>query len=238
MKIFWGAVGALLVFALGATMTGADKMTTSSAHTYMVVKKQTRMVYFVGDSITVGVGLHAATLSRDRWPARARNILCGHSCTQTRVIGHAGQCLLIPARCFYPIPLVDTFRTQVLGATPKPTAVVVEIGVNDLANVSDLQMQASYRKLVSWGRARGVRVLIGTIPPTNARWPYHDVMAAQQKRMNDWIRATWPNDHVDFARKLEAADGTLWQAYDSGDGLHPNAFGVMRMADAVIGKGL
>ncbi|WP_254185352.1 hypothetical protein [Nocardioides panacis] len=63
-------------------------------------------------------------------------------------------------------------------------------------------------------------------------------MQDQRLRVNDWIRSEWPTTHIDFARRLEGADHTLDPQYDSGDGIHPNAFGAMRMADATAGKGL
>ncbi|QWZ08043.1 hypothetical protein KRR39_22310 [Nocardioides panacis] len=126
--------------------------------------KAPRMLYMVGDSLTAGRGIAPASRLRDRWPSRARNLLCGYRCTQTRAIGHPGQCLATPG-CIYPQTLLETFGPEVLRARPAPSAVIVEIGVNDLAHLTDAQYRADYRKLVKRGAARGIRVYVATIPP-------------------------------------------------------------------------
>ena len=232
----------VVAFLLGAATCGLVVITTAgSNHEPARVDpgpvEPARMLYLVGDSITAARGIAPASRSRDGWPSRARNLLCGYRCTQTRVIGHTGQCLAKPG-CYYPQTLLETFGPEVIQARRAPTEVVVEIGVNDLAHLTDAQYQAGYRKLVAMGAAHGIRVYIGTIPPTNTNWPWHAALQDQRLRINDWIRSEWPTTHIDFARRLEGTDHTLEPQYDSGDGLHPNAFGALRMADATAGKGL
>jgi lysophospholipase L1-like esterase len=251
-----GITTVLLAFVLGATLSASAIIATTSPDTTTgpttpaspktPASPETpaspdtgpaRMLYLVGDSITVGLGMAPEVRPRDAWPARARNLICGYGCTQTRVVGHTGQCLAKPA-CYYPQTLLETFAPEVLDARPAPTEVVVEIGVNDLAHLADAQYQAAYRELVDMGAARGILVHIGTIPPTNTNWPWHAAIQDQRLRINDWIRSEWPTTHLDFAQRLEGPDHALQPQYDSGDGIHPNAFGAMRMADATVGRGL
>ena len=237
----------VLAFLLGAAACGLVVTTTAgSDHAPARVEpprvepapvKPERMLYLVGDSITAARGIAPASRSRDGWASRARDLLCGYRCTETRVVGHPGQCLAKPG-CYYPQTLLETFGPEVIQARRAPTEVVVEIGVNDLAHLTDAEYQAGYRKLVAMGAARGIRVHIGTIPPTSTNWPWHAAIQGQRLRINDWIRREWPTAHIDFARNLEGTDHVLQARYDSGDGIHPNAFGAMRMADATVGRGL
>jgi lysophospholipase L1-like esterase len=196
------------------------------------------VVYFVGDSITAGVGVGDGAIWRDAYPSRARDDLCGFGCSQAHVVGHGGQCL-VATGCLYGPTLLATFGPEVLDAVPKPTVVVVEIGVNDLYHVTDTQLEDGFQQLVAQGQAVDVRVVLGTITPTNSVWPWHDLIKAQQQRVDDWLRATYAStgNLADFAASLQDGNGDLYSFY-SEDGLHPNRWAAQVMADVTVMVGL
>lgn len=202
------------------------------------VAPSTDVVYFAGDSITAGVGVGDAAIWRDAYPSRARDELCGFGCGQAHVVGHGGQCLVY-AGCLYGPTLLATFGPEVLQATPKPTVVVVEIGVNDLYHVTDAQLEDGFQQLISQGNAAGVRVVLATITPTNSVWPWHDLIKAQQQRVDDWMRATYAatGNLADFAASLQNDQGDLFDFYTS-DGLHLNRWGAQVMGDVTVMVGL
>lgn len=116
----------------------------------------------------------------------------------------------------------------------KPTVVVIIAGVNDVyqgrpaQHVKD-QLAAMYQQ----AQAAGIRVIAGTIIP------YNTATADQNARMHDingWIRAQARADpgvvYVD-TRAAVAAPGDPDKLASSPDGLHPDAAGYRKMADAI-----
>lgn len=187
-------------------------------------------LYAVGDSITLGAKLdhHMHT----RYAAKLRN----HG-YRIRVVAHGGQCLLA-TNCGYGVPLVETFRREVLRKHPKPDRIVLSIGVNDLAHVTDRQMHNAYLRLRREARAAGIKVNVATITPTATTFAMYprEWVEPQRLRINRWIKRTWPETHIDFAAALEGPDGSMLSCYDSGDGLHPNELGALTIAKAVREK--
>ena len=115
----------------------------------------------------------------------------------------------------------------------KPDLVVIIAGVNDVyqgrpaQHVKD-QLAAMYRK----AREAGIKVVAGTIIP------YNTATADQNARMHDinaWIRAQADAGVVTFVdtRAAVAAPGDPDKLASSPDGLHPDAAGYRKMADAI-----
>jgi len=116
----------------------------------------------------------------------------------------------------------------------KPAVVVIIAGVNDVyqgrpaQHVKD-QLAAMYKR----AHDAGIRVVAGTIIP------YNTATADQNARMrdiNDWIRTRARADpgviYVD-TRAAVAAPGEPDKLASSPDGLHPDAAGYRKMADAI-----
>jgi len=135
---------------------------------------------------------------------------------------------------------VNAQRSDVIAArfdedviAKKPDLVVIIAGVNDVyqgrpaQHVKD-QLAAMYRK----AREAGIKVVAGTIIP------YNTATADQNARMHDinaWIRAQADAGVVTFVdtRAAVAAPGDPDKLASSPDGLHPDAAGYRKMADAI-----
>jgi lysophospholipase L1-like esterase len=127
---------------------------------------------------------------------------------------------------------------DVLGLVPKPTTVIVEIGVNDLfCGVTADDYADAYKHLMYSGIDAGVKVLLMTVPPTLPSWTWHDQHNPLRQGVNAWMRSYFGLDNlidIDSGLRVGAsgdADPCYYLINGAGDGLHPNTLGALRIAD-------
>jgi lysophospholipase L1-like esterase len=182
-------------------------------------------VWAVGDSITAGVGTGNPRIYS--YPAQLRDL--GQ---EVEALGTPGQCLVVDG-CRRTTAMLQTVTTVLSTARPGDV-LVLEAGANDLGRATDPQLKRGYRAVVRAGEARGVTVVVATIPPrgANVAWLV-ELTERQRVRMNYWLRSRgWVIADVD-ERLAVHTTGALAPRFDSGDGLHPNATGALVMARVV-----
>lgn len=197
----------------------------------------TAQVVFVGDSITNGGGSWVP--ARDSFPNRWKNIACGQvqSCRdRIRIIGASGGCLAVS--CGNQPALKDEWLVKVINITPKPTTIIVEIGVNDLfMSITDQQYGEGYKYLMDQAIAAGIRLIIATIPPTTTSWAWHNAHNPQRMGINTWLRSYYGAGNIlDIDAGLRIgytgdADPNYYYLQGVGDGLHPSSWGHACIAD-------
>jgi lysophospholipase L1-like esterase len=231
---------AIITFVAGATACtsapttcGATKSVPSPG---TVASAGSPVVYVAGDSI-VASGI-LSDPGRDGFAARLRARICGDRCggpgQPTVVSVAAGGTRLTDPEGKDPNALIHKWPS-ILDATPRPTVIVVGIGINDVALTSDARYGDAYRRIVFSALERGIRVVPATMSPCNAHLPHCGVLDPQRRTLNGWLRAYWGAGKVaDFSAAVSTpGTETLDPAYDSGDGLHLNAAGTQRIADSV-----
>jgi lysophospholipase L1-like esterase len=91
-------------------------------------------------------------------------------------------------------------------------------------------------QLVKQARAKGVKVLIGTVPPFKNTPYFNEGNEAMRNAVNRWIRNLQDVDGVidfDAALRDPADPQALNPQFDKGDHLHPNKAGHAAMSAAV-----
>lgn len=198
-----------------------------------------------GDSITEGAG--ASPGKGMSWPDQLGRLLGGRQdgrCWAIANAGISGNRLLHDGRGPNALARFDRDVLSVPGATH----VVILEGINDIGKVKDPARQdqqvsaeriiGAYRQLLARAKARGLRVIIGTLLPYEGA-AYADAAGEQRRQtVNRWIR---DNAHqfdamIDFDRAMqEPGKPTVMRLSDQiGDHLHPNDAGYGRMAAAAL----
>ena len=132
-------------------------------------------------------------------------------------------------------------RRDIIRQSGVGTVVVLE-GINDLAQTPQATAPAvieGLREIVARVQARGLQVLLGTLPPAGgATSPSYasDEVEAMRTAVNAWIRIQGLADAIaDFDRALRdpADPSRIRPEYAGRDGLHPNIAGYRAKAGAV-----
>lgn len=95
---------------------------------------------------------------------------------------------------------------------------------------------AAYMQFIDRAHLHGIKVMGGTIAPTEGTWLYSEKTEALRQAVNNWIRTSGKFDAlVDFDAVLRdpARPARLNPAYDPGDHVHPNDAGNAAMARAI-----
>jgi len=214
------------------------------------VPKATRVVVAFGDSITEGTGATDDVSPRpypERLAARLREGTGASTAVSVLNLGIGGNRLL--ADRTGPNGL-SRFERDVLSQSGVTHAIIL-IGINDIGvgvlarhlppaltggTATAEQLIAALQQLATQARARGVKVLLGTLLPMKGSGYWNDESEARRQAVNRWIRGRQGVDGVvDFDAALRDANDPLAlnPTYDSGDHLHPNDAGNAAMAAAV-----
>lgn len=223
---------------LNHIVTGLDVLTTQPI----------RVVVAFGDSITAGGGEAGEGAYPDILATRLRNSPAATQPLSVINTGIGGNRLLIDG--IGPSGL-SRFARDALGQTGV-THVVVLLGTNDigrsvLVGMARLptpehevptaeRITEGLQQLIKQARAKGVKVLIGTVPPFRNTPYWSEASEAMRGEVNRWIRSRQDVDAViDFDAVLRnpADPMALNPLYDNGDHLHPNKAGHAAMAAAV-----
>ncbi|ALG14381.1 SGNH/GDSL hydrolase family protein [Kibdelosporangium phytohabitans] len=194
-------------------------------------------VVTLGDSITDGVGSTAGT--NRRWP----DVLADRLKTSQRRLGVlnagiSGNRLLLDGGGFGRNALAR-LDEDVLSLGGVRTLIVLE-GINDIQQTphqtDPAQLIAAYRQILAQAKARGIRVVGGTITPFKGWGVWTETLEATRQAVNTFIRAGGAFDGVvDFDAAVRDPRDPLRikPEYDTGDHLHPNDAGLRAMGEAV-----
>lgn len=206
---------------------------------------QTRVIVTFGDSITDGN--RAAAGVAGSWPAElARRLGARAGNPKYTVVnaGIGGNRLLAPGWGRAGLARLDRDALRIEGISH----LIILEGVNDIGmagagpfgnnpEITAADLISGYRQMIARARARGVKVIIGTITPTSGSVshssPSKDAIRAE---VNNWIRSSGEADGViDFEAitRDPAAPQRFRPEYDSGDHLHPNDAGYKAMGEGI-----
>lgn len=174
----------------------------------LAARTPTRIV-FMGDSITENWALADPALFRD---GRLNRGISGQTTPQMLV----------------------RFRSDVIALKPK--AVHILAGTNDLAGNTGptraQDLEDNIMSMVELARANGVRVILGSIPPTAGfNWRPELRPAPQIHELNLWLRdyaAQQRLAYIDYHSVLAGPSGELNPSLGN-DGVHPNRNGYRAM---------
>jgi len=219
-------------------VTGLDVLTTRSIRT----------VVAFGDSITAGGAEATLGSYPDLLATRLRDTQPGGQDVAVLNLGIGGNRLL--ADGIGPSGL-SRFELDVLKQSSATHAIIL-LGTNDIgramfAKVPGAELKPrdiptaeriteGLQQLVKQARAKGVKVLIGTVPPFRNTPYWSESSEAMREAVNRWIRGKQDIDGVidfDAALRDPADPQALNPLFDSGDHLHPNKAGHAAMATSI-----
>lgn len=126
------------------------------------------------------------------------------------------------------------FQHDALGI-PGMRTVIIAAGINDLrGGVSAATLEAAVAALVASGHAAGVRVLVATITPCAGDSQCTPAFETQRTAYNAWVRAgsSGADGVVDFDSAV-GNGSSLASMYSTSSPLHPNAAGMLAMANVI-----
>jgi lysophospholipase L1-like esterase len=207
-------------------------------------KDRPKVVVGFGDSITDGFG---STLDANfRWPNILSRIVAAD-------LARYGPISVVDAgisgnrwKTDWQAPKGEArFGRDVLNVSGV-THVVILLGINDIGYDQWVPEQikeaaditAALQTAVGKAKAKGLKVLVGTLTPFKATTLYYsDTREIKRLQVNDFIRSSLKGADaiVDFDQALRDPTRPLQMlaAYDSGDHLHPNDAGYTVMAKTI-----
>jgi lysophospholipase L1-like esterase len=197
----------------------------------------TGTVVTLGDSITDGVGSTGG--ANRRWPdVLADRLNASQRRLGVRNAGISGNRLLLDGTDFGRNALAR-LDEDVLSLGGVRTLIVLE-GINDIQQTphqtDPAQIISAYRQIIAQAKARGIRVVGGTLTPFKGWRVYNETLEATRTAVNTFIRTSGAFDGViDFDAAIRDPQDPLRMRaeFDTGDHLHPNDAGLRAMGEAV-----
>jgi lysophospholipase L1-like esterase len=201
------------------------------------------VVVTLGDSITDGM-VNPKTGDRG-WPGVLSRRL---QSAQVSVVnaGISGNRLL-QAMPMFGAAALSRFDRDVL-SVPGVTHIVLLEGINDIGTsgpggmfgdtplVDAQDLIGAYLQIIARAHQEGTKVIGATILPFEGAMYYSAEKEVIRSTVNQWVRSSKKFDGVvDFDAAVRDPDspGKLKADYDSGDHLHPNAEGSIKMGEAI-----
>ncbi len=242
--------------SLNHVVTGLDVMTERSV----------RVVVALGDSITAGAAEAAEGAYPDLLATRLRGSPQGTQATRATGATGAAQSAQSAQKVAVLNAGIGGNRLLLDGIGPRAlsrfaddalgqsgvTHVIVLLGTNDIgrsvfmglpgfavapADVPTAErITAGLQQLVKQAHDKGVKVVLGTVPPFKGSPYWTEASEAMRSAVNRWIRSRQDVEGVvdfDAALRSPADPQALNPLYDSGDHLHPGKAGHAAMAAAV-----
>lgn len=120
--------------------------------------------------------------------------------------------------------------------------IIVLYGVNDInhLNATSSEIISAYKKIISLAHKNNILIYAGTILPYGKHKSWTEEREKNRQEANAWIRNTNKKDEgfdgfFDFDELIRDPQNPLimYQAYDCGDGLHPNPEGYQQLVQAI-----
>jgi lysophospholipase L1-like esterase len=198
----------------------------------------------LGDSITDGVSTTPDT--HRTWPALLAEKLQQSRATSRWAVVNAGISGNRVRRDVIGTSALGRFDRDVLARAGVKWLVLFE-GINDVTfsalpgvpqgqRATSAELIEGLGQLVDRARARGIKVLGGTLMPMSGLWLHNAETEATRQAVNEWIRTSGKFDAVadfDAVTRDPREPTRLSPAYDSGDHIHPNDAGNAAMVGAV-----
>lgn len=181
-----------------------------------------------------------------RKPGSARMIFIGDSITENWLLADpaffTGDVVNRGIGAQTSAQMLVRFRADVVAL--RPAAVHILAGTNDVAGnngpLRPRDFQNNIESMVELARANGIRVILGSIPPSAAfNWQPALKPAPRIAELNDWMRDYARRNqlgYIDYHSALRGKDGELNPALGN-DGVHPNRDGYIvmrRLAEAAM----
>lgn len=222
----------------GTSLTGTFSFWTYVSGVDVATDRDVGTVIALGDSQTDGG--HSTANTDRRWPDDYAALLnAGRSAPGVVNAGISGNRLLLDQNSSYGPSALDRLDRDVF-SEPNARTVILYEGVNDISidDAGATALEAGIRDVAAQAQARGLRVVVATIPAFGGNSTWTEARESVRQQVNAYIRTsrTIPR-YVDFdlaTRDPEMPSRLLDGYYDPADHLHFNDTGCEVLAYTLV----
>ena len=194
-----------------------------------------KVIVCFGDSITDGFG---SILDRqNRWPdLLSKKLNLNRLTSNFGVINKGIQGTSLTSHG------LKRFSYDILGVKGI-SHIIVLYGINDILrlNKNSSNIISAYKQIIKEAHNNNIVIYGGTILPCRSYFRWGKRKEKFRQEVNRWIRNTNPerggfDSFFDFDKFIRDPNDVtkMYNAYDSGDGIHPNPKGFQRMVKSII----